>query len=269
MVRWGVAWRCVFVSVAGLLLLAPLRDTGIALPQVEYENAKRLFQHGQLEKSQREAERGYAQNQTSNPEWAAKFQLLKAEILLRRGMSDDALRLLHANRPSPDSPQDAIRMLTIKAVAFAHQQQLDLADQTITQAEGLCKNTDSEVCGEVLQARGAIAMGEDKLPDARLDFLGALTIARSLQDRYLQCTATLNLGWVALQVEHFDESVDWSTDAHRIAVQLGAEDLAENISGNLGWAYFKLGDPERALELFDQAEQGAKVSEICITKSIG
>ncbi len=149
-------------------------------------------------------------------------------------------------------------MLTIKAVAFAHQQQLDLADQTITQAEGLCKNADSEVCGEVLQARGAIAMGEDKLPDARLDFLGALTIARSLQDRYLQCTATLNLGWVALQVEHFDESVDWSTDAHRIAVELGAEDLAENISGNLGWAYFKLGDPERALELFVQAEQGAK-----------
>jgi CHAT domain-containing protein len=258
MVRLGVAWRCVLVSAAGLLLLAPLQDSGFAFPKVEYENTNRLFQHGQLEKSQREADRGYAQNRTSNPEWAAKFQLLKAEILLRRGMSDDALALLHADRPSPDSPQDAIRMLTIEAVAFAHQQRLDLADQTITQAERLCKNTDSVVCGEVLQARGAIAMSEGKLPDARVDFLGALTIARSLQDRYLQCTATLNLGWVALEVEHFDEAVDWSTDAHRIAVELGAEDLAENISGNLGWAYYKLGDPERALELFVEAEKGAE-----------
>jgi CHAT domain-containing protein len=258
MVRFGVAWRRVLVSAAGLLLLAPLRDTGVAFPQVEYENAKCLFQHGQLEKSQREAERGYAQNQANNPEWAAKFQLLKAEILLRRGMSDDALRLLRAVRPSSDSPQDAIRMLTIEAVAFAHQQQLDLADQTITKAEGLCNSTDSVACGEVLQARGAIAMSKDKLADARLDFLGALTIARSFHDRYLQCTATLNLGWVAIQVEHFDESIDWSTDAHRIAVELGAEDLAQNISGNLGWAYFKLGDPERALALFVEAERGAE-----------
>ena len=163
MVRFGVGWRCVFVSAAGLLLLAPLRDTGIALPQVEYENAKRLFQHGQLEKSQREAERGYAQNQTSNPEWAAKFQLLEAEVLLRRGMSDDALRLLHADLPSPDSPPDAIRKLTIEAVALARQQQLNLADQTITQAEGLCKKTGSVACGEVLQARGTIAVIEDKI----------------------------------------------------------------------------------------------------------
>ena len=151
-----------------------------AAPRGRTQLDSRLGQrHGQLEKSQRDAERGYAQNQTSNPEWARKFQLLKAEILLRRGMSDDALQLLHADRPSSDSPQDAIRMLTIQAVAFAHQEQLDLADQTITQAERLCKNADSVACGEVLQARGAIAMSEDKLADARLDFLGALAIARS------------------------------------------------------------------------------------------
>ena len=40
-------------------------------------------------------------------------------------------------------------------------------------------------------------------------------------------------------------------------LQLGAEDLAENISGNLGWAYLNLGDGERALELFVDAQKSA------------
>ena len=257
MVRFDVGWFYVFVSAVGLFLLAPLRDTGTAIPRVEYEHAMRLFQRGQLEKSQWEADRGYIQNRTSNPKWAAKFHLLEAEILLRRGMSDDAMRLLHEDRDSSDSPQDSIRELAIEAVTLSHQQKPYLADQTIRRADDLCKGTNSLPCGEVLQARGAIAMSQDQLSEARLDFLRALTIARSVHDRYLQATAALNLGWLALQVEHFEESVDWSTEAHRISVELGAEDLAQNISGNLGWAYFKLGDTERALELFVEAEQEA------------
>ena len=62
---------------------------------------------------------------------------------------------------------------------------------------------------------------------------------------------------MALQDEHFDESVDWSRNAYQISVEIGAEDLVESISGNLGWAYFGLGDAERAMELFVEAEQRA------------
>ncbi len=235
-----------------------LRDARSTNPQTEYEHAQQLFVHGHLEKCQQEAERGYTRYQTYNPEWAAKFQLMEAETLLRRGMSDDALHLLlHAYHSSPDSPQDAIRKLAIESVALTRQQQFDLAEQRITQAESLCKDNRDVVCGEVMRARGIIAASEDKLPEARLAFLGALAVARSRRDRYLESTAALNLGWLTLQVEHFDESVDWSEEAHRISVELGAEDLAESISGNLGWDYFKLGDAERALDLFVEAEQRA------------
>ncbi len=38
------------------------------------------------------------------------------------------------------------------------------------------------------------------------------------------------------------------------ARKLGAEDLAQNASGNLGWAYYQLGDDDRALAQFVEAQ---------------
>jgi CHAT domain-containing protein len=257
MVQFGVRWHLILRCMVGLVLLIPLRDTHGAPAQVRYDSAQRFFLQGQLEKCQWEAEQGYVQNRTSNPEWAAKFQLLEAEVLLRRGMSDDALKLVQAFHSPGNSPRDEVRKLVIESIAYARQQQLSLADQKLTQAEGFCQNASNAACGEMMLARGTLAASENKLPDARLAFRGALAIARSLHDQYLESTADLNLGWLELQVEHFDESVDWSAKAYQISKEIGAEDLAENISGNMGWAYFKLGDAERALELFVEAKQRA------------
>jgi CHAT domain-containing protein len=65
------------------------------------------------------------------------------------------------------------------------------------------------------------------------------------------------LSWAALQREHYDEAVNWSQSAQRDALELGAEGLAQNASGNLGWAYYQLGDDERALDQFLEAEESA------------
>jgi CHAT domain-containing protein len=71
------------------------------------------------------------------------------------------------------------------------------------------------------------------------------------------------LGWDSIQGEHYDEAVDWLRPAYRSAVELGAEDLAQRASGNLGWAYFKLGDKERALETtLDAEERATKLGNI-------
>src|SRR5579871_5433371 len=226
MARFDVGWRVVFVSVAALLLLAPLRDAGTVSPQIEYDNARQLFVHGQLEKCQRAGERGYARNLNSNREWAAKFQLLDAEVLLRRGMSNESLHLLDSFHAFSNTPQDQIRAEVVKVGALTRQHRLDLADQKLAQAESLCRNVDSVACGEAWRARGDIAAAEGKNADALQAYLEALRIARSVHDRYLETTADLDLGWLDLQVERFDESVDWSRKAYQIASELGAEDLA-------------------------------------------
>ncbi|MGA3081175.1 MAG: CHAT domain-containing protein [Terracidiphilus sp.] len=67
----------------------------------------------------------------------------------------------------------------------------------------------------------------------------------------------MNLGFTALQIDHYDEAVDWSRSAYRTAVELGYENFAQGAAGNLGWAYFQLGDSERALKQFLEAEKSS------------
>jgi tetratricopeptide (TPR) repeat protein len=67
----------------------------------------------------------------------------------------------------------------------------------------------------------------------------------------------VNLGFVALQYDRYDEAIDWLQSADRAAMDLGAEFLEQMASGNLGWAYFQLGDDERALALFLDAQKSA------------
>jgi len=92
---------------------------------------------------------------------------------------------------------------------------------------------------------------------ARKFFLETFTFARNHHDRFLEASAALNLGWAALQINHYDEAVDWSESAYQDAIELGAEDTVQIASGNLGWAYFELGDDERALAQFLEAEKSA------------
>jgi CHAT domain-containing protein len=178
--------------------------------------------------------------------------------LVARGIYDDALRLLAQYRhPPSDNPDGTIRKLVIESIALNRQQQLSLADQTLTRAEDLCKNTAYSACGDALQARGIFAVKQGEFLKAQQSFLDTLTFAKTHRDLYLEASANVNLGWEALQVDHFDEAIDWSKVAYRTSVDLGAEDLAEKSSGNLGWAYLQLGDREKALALFLEAEKSA------------
>jgi CHAT domain-containing protein len=262
--KWfGGAWRsflrrvfpCVWLLV--LLLLIPLQDTRAGGAQAAYDHAWKLLEHGWLADSQQEAELGYRQFQIADPAVASKFQLLEAESMLFRGMYNDALRLLASYHSAPNNPEGTIRKLAIEAVALTRQQQLSAANQRLAQAEGFCKSADYATCGDVFRARGILASKQGQLAEARQFFLESFSFAQAHHDRWLEAGASLNLGFAALQIDHYDEAVDWSRSAYRAAVELGADDMAQAASGNLGWAYYQLGDSERALEQFLEAEKSA------------
>ena len=239
-----------------LLLLIPLQDSRPGSAQAAYDHAWILFQHGDLARSQQEAEQGARRFQIADPAVASKFQLLEAEAMVWRGMYEDALRVL-ATYPASNNPEGAVRKLALEGVIFTHQQQLSAADQMLTEAEVLCASADYPACGAVLRARGTLAIKRGQLAQARQYYLDTLAFALAHHDRFLEATASLNLGFAALQINRYDEAVDWSRSAYRAANDLGAEGLAQVASGNLGWAYYQLGDDEKALELFLEAEKTA------------
>ncbi|MFZ0305550.1 MAG: CHAT domain-containing tetratricopeptide repeat protein [Terracidiphilus sp.] len=240
-----------------LLILIPLKDSVAISAQSEYDQARQLFVHGDLEGCQHEAERGYERFQTYNPKWASEFQLLKAEVLLQRGMYGDVLQALRDYDLNAASRDSYIRSLTIESLALLRQEQLAQGEQKLAQASDLCKSAAYDSCGEVLQARGIFIAWRGDFQQARGLFLSAHQFAEARHDRYLDASAILNLGWTALQVDHFDEALDWLRTATRLSGEIGAEDLKEKCSGNLGWAYYQLGDDQRALQQFLIAKEAA------------
>jgi CHAT domain-containing protein len=252
--------RLAFLLALTFLLL-PLTDIRPVDARAQYDHARQLFLRGFLAASQQKSDQGYRQFLHSQPDWASRFQLLEAEAMLWRGMFEDTLGVLASYRtPAPADPADPdeqIRELTIEAVALSRQQHAGAAGQRLKQAEDLCRQAALAACGEVLRARGVLAAGKGQNIEAHESFVQSLNFARAHSDRWLEAAALLNIGVAEVRQEHFDEAVDWSSSAYRIATELGAEDLAQVASGNLGWAYFKLGDTERALELFLDAEKRA------------
>jgi len=204
------------------------------------------------------AERGWQKFQRSNPKWAWRFRVLEAKSVLWRGLYKDVDPLLSSRPGPPDSLGLKASMLTLRAIASARLKDFQVADLLIEQAEQLCSAGNDPSCGEVVQGRGVVLKEKGELEQARSAHETALLFAREHDDHFLEATSLLNLGWVFLDEEHFDEAKDHSEKAYWAASTIGARDVALSAQDNLGWEYYKLGDPERALQIFQTTEKEAE-----------
>ncbi len=249
--------RFQFAWALGLLLLVPISDTRAVSPEQLYDHAHLLFLHGDLIRTQEEAEQGYRQFLSSDRKQSVRFQLLLARTLISRGMSDKALDILAAEPPNMFRQGEAVERLTLEGAANTYISRFDIADRNLSEALRLCQPAVWTACSDVPLARGVLALEQGRLSAARQFFMESLALARTQHNARSEALALGNLGVTALHAERYDEAVDWSSAAYRMAAATGADARAENILGNLGWAYFELGDRDRALELFLDAEQRA------------
>src|SRR6201996_4538082 len=81
------------VCAFALLALLHMRDARPGEVRAAYDYARNLFVRGKMAESWNAAQESYQRFHLLNPEWAAKFQLLEAQIVLRRGAPADALRI--------------------------------------------------------------------------------------------------------------------------------------------------------------------------------
>jgi CHAT domain-containing protein len=240
-----------------LIVTTPLHDARLVDPRTEFDRATQQFFRGQLEESQTSAHQGYERFENIDPDWAMRFRLLEAQSTLFRGLYKDTLALLASSGAPRSGSDESVEELSIRAVSLARLGQLPEANEVLKKADSLCNQIAFGSCGEVFRAHGIIATDYGQFSRARGFFLDSLEFARSHHDRELESNAWLNLGWVSLLESHYDEAIEWSRDAYTASLNLGNENRAQTALGNMGWAYFKLGDSERAQPLFVEAEQRA------------
>jgi CHAT domain-containing protein len=151
-----------------------------------------------------------------------------------------------------------VRKHMLQALAYAHLGRLTEADQNLQQAERLCDAHPCEAAGEVARIGGAVEIERGDSDGAEKLFRQSLQFARKQGDKFLELSALLNLGVVAIGREHFDESIDWSKEAYTLSDSLGDNLDAEKALGNLAWAYYKMGDFDQSLLLSMEATQRAR-----------
>ena len=228
-------------------------------PQRAFDQAQRTFVRGDLALARREADAAYRRFSGNELQWAWKFRLLEAEILLDQGLSADVLSLLDSNLPQQFSRGDlAIKQLTLQGGAYAQLDRFQDADHRLKEAEGLSGKLNSPLAGEVARARGVLAFRQNDQESSGHFLRQSLQLARQQNDVHLQMTDLTNLGAVAERQEHYDEAIDWLNDAYRAAGVLHDRHTAQVALGNLAWAYYKMGDFDRSLAFYQEAEKAAK-----------
>lgn len=224
---------------------------------MQYERIRQLFVHGYLEKCQEQADREYRRSLNVDPALARKFLLLEAEAMEWQDLNEQAYSVLSLWSSADAGIEETIQERTLEGVALHHLHRFAEASERFTEAGRICTHHECAYCGDLLRARGAMSITRGDFRSAREDLLSSLAHARKYNDRFAQANAFLNLGVISLQNDHLDEALDWSNSAYQLATELESEDLAQTALGNLGWASFKLGDAERALQLFDEAGKDA------------
>ena len=255
--KWRRALRS---SLAiGLVMLAAVGCTRHRNPQPEFERLLQSLRRGNLAQAQQGAERASRDYSRRDALWSWRFRVLAASALSFRGMSKDVLSTLNAELPQAlTNTEVASQKLILEGWAYADLHRFPEAERALANAEILCSGSDSSVSGDLLKTRGLLEIEKGNYERSSDFFLKALSVARRTGDEFLQALALLDLGKAALLREHFDEAIEWSNAALNAARTIDARLVTETSLGNLGWAYYKTGDPDRALELFVEAERRAR-----------
>jgi CHAT domain-containing protein len=224
---------------------------------LDFERADRDFIHGELTKCRDEASQGYRRFLHSNPEWAGKFKVLEARTLLEQGLFADSLKALESQSLPSGQPDSDVSVLTLVALARLRMHELPESEHALNDALKLCNASEVAGCGALFQAFGIFASERSQSSSAEESYRRSLSFARSHGDRYLESTSLLNLGYESLAQGRFDEAIDRSESGYQAAKTIDARVLELVTQGNMGWAYYKLGDSEKALVLSVEAEKTA------------
>jgi CHAT domain-containing protein len=225
-------------------------------PDSIFRQATLLRQRGDTQQALTLIERGaapFANHPQS--EWHWKFRLLKAEVLLTQGKAGDASELLQ-ERPStlPDSPELRARLLLDQGVAEFSLSHFPESKRLFDQSLQLAKDHPlPSLVAEIQLRRGAALARLGDAAASEADLQDSLRLARQSNDTYLEATVLGNLGFSRMTTARYDEAVSWFDQSLLLLDKLQAKVATARALNNVGYCYNRLGQPEKAIPLFERA----------------
>jgi len=143
--------------------------------------------------------------------------------------------------------------LTLEGEAYLETHNFPEAGRPLDEAATMCDSSASASCGNVIKAHGLLADELGQPTSAERFYELSLAFARAHRDVFLEAHALVDLGNESLTQERYDEAIDKSEAGYQAAKTVGARRLQLIAQGNIGWAYYKLGNSEKALELSREA----------------
>ena len=228
-------------------------------PQPDYDHVVAEIKHGNLNVALGDANRLSEKYSGISPEWDWRFRILRAQIHVSQSEPQVALALLNSNLPpSLGSTDVALRKILFEGIAYRYLQQPKQAEQKLGEAEQLATSLHSRSLCQVLIAQAGLDIDLENYAAAQQYYSRARALASQygLQDQ--EANIQTGLALISTRQDHLDEAVDRNQKALALARSQGMEGVEATILGNLGWAYFILGDYENALQFY---KQGAETSQ--------
>ncbi len=213
-----------------------------------YRRAEALLRNGKLEAARSAADAGYR----VEPSW--RFRLLEIDILLRL----DPRKALDAVTAAGEPTTAELRARLERDRGWASYLLSDYtsAKAYLKRAKELSTNLASpQLSAQIDGDRGILFAQQGDFVHAEENLRAALKTAEQAADTSAQIRVLGNLGWFFLFTHHPEEAIYWLERQRDAAAGFGAEWQLANAVGNLGSAYYRLGDYDQALSLLKEAER--------------
>jgi CHAT domain-containing protein len=212
------------------------------------------MRHGDLDAALRDADLAYQSYSKAGSDWAWRFRIQKAHILVLRGSFKDALELIAQEPPISIVRSDAgVERKLVQGLAHIYLEEFADAEKALVDADQIAASFPSAVSGDVALARGILEVSRNRNQEAAAAYHAALHFARERNLPFLEASTLGNLGHLAVKQEHFDEANDWFKATLQKAESLGATSTVAPTYGNMAWNYSMIGDFENAELFYKQA----------------
>ncbi len=173
------------------------------------------------------------------------------------GQSKAAFELLEEAHNPPSRELEARRRMD-EGWALYSTSNLPRASKLLEEAHSLAEGSGSQLLVAEVELRQApLLQAARKFDEADATLRHALELATRASDSYVQALATGNLGFLFLTSRFScDEAIHWFERSLALSEHIGAPALSAQTVGNLGSCYYQLGDFEKALASFAEAEAG-------------